>query len=35
MLKTDKIADMHIHCLSDIDKGISMIKELNNLKRTI
>ena len=30
MLKTDKIADMHIHCLSDIDKGISMIKEMND-----
>ena len=30
MMKTSRFADIHIHCLPDIDKGIAMLKEISD-----
>ncbi len=30
MLRTEKFADMHIHCLPDIDEGLAMLKDMCN-----
>ena len=30
MMRTDQFADVHIHCLPDLDDGMAMLRELRD-----